>query len=54
MTRNAMAKVIADQIGRDSLDGIRHIDRPTWWLRSMISDNLEPGVESEAEVSDRD
>jgi len=36
MTRNAMAKVIEDQLGRDSLDGLRHIDRPTWWLRMMV------------------
>ena len=36
MTRNAMAKVIEDQVGRDGLDGIRHIDRPTWWLRKAV------------------
>lgn len=40
MTRNAMAKIITDQIGRDSLDGIRHIDRTTWWLRKMVSEDL--------------
>ena len=41
MTREAMVKEIEEKLGMSELDGIRHIDRPTWWLRRMFLKILE-------------
>lgn len=41
MTREAMVKEIEEKLGMNELDGIRHIDRPTWWLRRMFLRILE-------------
>ena len=41
MTREAMAKTIEEKLEMYELDGIRHIDRPTWWLRRMFLRILE-------------
>jgi hypothetical protein len=38
MIRVAMAKKIEDTLGMSELDGVRHTDRPTWWLRQMIAE----------------
>ena len=37
MTRNAMVKAITEKLGRDEIERIKHIDRPTWWLRQMAN-----------------
>ena len=37
MTRGAMAKKIEKTLGMSELDGVRHTDRPTAWLRKMVS-----------------
>jgi len=43
MTRNAMVKKIGDVLGVRELDGVRHIDRPSWWLRQMFSEVRSKG-----------
>jgi N-acyl-D-aspartate/D-glutamate deacylase len=31
-----MAEYIKERLGIDKIEGIIHIDRPTWWLRKMV------------------
>ena len=37
MTRDAMVKEITGRVQSDEIDGVKHVDRPTWWLRQMAS-----------------
>ena len=38
MTRDAMVKEIEDRLQSDEIDGVKHVDRPTWWLKQMASE----------------
>jgi len=49
MTRNAMAKKIEEKLGMSELEGVRHIDRPTWWLRQMVA-NVGVGEQCQDET----
>lgn len=38
MTRRKMAKAISELLGTDEIQGTKHIDRPTGWLRKIIKE----------------